>query len=188
MSKQLGFVHNSEKCVGCRGCEMACKNEYQIGATPQWRKVFQLPEDAFSVPTRMFFSMACNHCAHPECLRVCPVAAYTKRDDGIVVHDPKRCIGCRLCTMACPYDRPQFNLETKKVEKCNLCYQRIDQGEKPACVAACIPGALELVEINDSLDQKTGILKTLPGLPSPKITTPSIRFIGPKQGKQIRRD
>lgn len=188
MSKQLGFLHNSEKCVGCKGCEMACKNEYQIDAIPQWRKVFQLREEDFSLPTRMFISMACNHCANPECLRVCPVEAYTKRDDGIVVHDPNRCIGCRLCTMACPYDRPQFNPLKKKVEKCNLCYQRIDKGEKPACVAACIPGALELVEINDSLDQKTGVLKTLPGLPSPNITTPSIRFIGPKQGKQIRRD
>ena len=188
MSKQLGFLHNSEKCVGCRGCELACKNEYQIDATPEWRKVFQLHEDDYSLPTLMFFSMACNHCAHPECLRVCPVEAYTKREDGIVVHDPNRCIGCRLCTMACPYDRPQINPAKKKVEKCNLCYQRIDKGEKPACVAACIPGALELVEINDSLDQKTGILKTLPGLPSPNITTPSIRFIGPTQGKQIRRD
>ena len=188
MNKQLGFLHNSEKCVGCRGCEMACKNEYQIDATPEWRKVFQLHEDDYSLPTRMFFSMACNHCASPECLRVCPVKAYTKRHDGIVIHDPNRCIGCRLCTMACPYDRPQINPAKKKVEKCNLCYQRIDNGEEPACVAACIPGALELVEINDTLDQKTGVLKTLPGLPSPKITTPSIRFIGPKQGKQIRRD
>ncbi|AFQ46229.1 4Fe-4S dicluster domain-containing protein [Desulfosporosinus meridiei] len=188
MTKQLGFLHNSEKCVGCRGCEMACKNEYQTDAAPRWRQVFQLREEDYSLPTRMFFSMACNHCANPECLRVCPVKAYTKREDGIVVHDHDRCIGCRLCLMACPYDRPQFNPAQKKVEKCNLCYQRIDKGEKPACVAACIPEALQLVEINEGLDQKMGVLKTLPGLPSPDITQPAIRFIGPKQGKQIRRD
>lgn len=188
MSKQLGFLLDSEKCVGCRGCEMACKNEYQSDPTPRWRQVFQLNEDRYSLPTRMFFSMACNHCAAPQCLKVCPVEAYTKREDGIVIHDHDRCIGCRLCTMACPYDRPQFNPAKGKVEKCNLCYQRIDQGLKPACVAACIPGALQLVEINNQLDQTTGILKTLPGLPSPTITNPSIRFIGPKQGKQIRRD
>jgi len=188
MSKQLGFLHNSEKCVGCRGCEMACKNEYQIDAAPRWRQVFQLHEEDFSLPTRMFVSMGCNHCAHPECLRVCPVEAYTKREDGIVIQNHDRCIGCQMCVVACPYDRPQFNPIQKKAEKCNLCYQRIDQGQKPACVAACIPGALELVEINDALDQRVGVLKTLPGLPSPKITEPSIRFIGPKQGKQIRRD
>lgn len=188
MSKQLGFLHNSEKCVGCRGCEMACKNEYQIDATPRWRQVFQLKEDNFSLPARMFISLACNHCAKPECLRVCPAGAYTKREDGIVVHDHNRCIGCRLCTMACPYDRPQYNPEQKKVEKCSLCYQRLDKGQKPACVAACIPGALELVEINTKLDLTVGVLKTLPGLPDPAITDPSVRFIGPKQGKQIRRD
>lgn len=188
MSKQLGFLHNSEKCVGCRGCEMACKNEYQIDATPRWRQVFQLHEEDFALPTRMFVSMACNHCAHPECLRVCPVEAYSKRDDGIVIQNHDRCIGCRMCIMACPYDRPQFNPVQKKAEKCNLCYQRLDKGEKPACVAACIPEALQLVEINDALDQKVGVLKKLPGLPSPDITQPSIRFIGPKQGKQIRRD
>lgn len=188
MSKQLGFLHNSEKCVGCRGCEMACKNEYQVDAVPRWRQVYQLHEEDFSLPTRMFVSIGCNHCAHPECLRVCPVEAYTKREDGIVIQNHDRCIGCKMCVMACPYDRPQYNSIQKKVEKCNLCYQKIDQGQKPACVAACIPGALELVEINDALDQRTGVLKTLPGLPNPKITEPSIRFIGPKQGKQIRRD
>jgi Fe-S-cluster-containing dehydrogenase component len=167
---------------------MACKNEYQTEASTRWRQVFQLNEKDFSLPTRMFISIACNHCEKPECLRVCPVGAYTKREDGIVVHDQNRCIGCRLCTMACPYDRPQFNPTKKKAEKCSLCHQRLDQGEKPACVAACIPGALELEEINDQLDLKTGVLRTLPGLPNPAITNPSIRFIGPKQGKQIRRD
>ena len=167
---------------------MACKNEYQSDAATRWRQVFQLNEDQYSLPTRMFFSMACNHCAEPQCLKVCPVEAYTKREDGIVIQDHDRCIGCRLCTMACPYDRPQFNPAKGKVEKCNFCFQRIDQGLKPACVAACIPGALQLVEINNQLDQKTGIVKTLPGLPSAAITNPSIRFIGPKQGKQIRRD
>ena len=188
MSKQLGFLLDSEKCLGCRGCEMACKNEYQIDAAPRWRQVFQLDENSYALPARMFFSMACNHCAEPQCLKVCPVGAYTKREDGIVVHNHDRCIGCRLCTMACPYDRPQFNPSKGKVEKCSLCYQRLDQGLKPACVAACIPGALQLTEISPELDQKTGILKTLPGLPDPALTAPSIRFIGPKQGKQIRRD
>jgi DMSO reductase iron-sulfur subunit len=188
MSKQLGFLHDSDKCVGCRACEMACKNEYQIDAKPRWRKVYQIPEDSYPLPARMFISMACNHCANPQCLPVCPAGAYTKRSDGIVIQDHDRCIGCRMCTQSCPYDTPQYNAAKGKVEKCNLCYQRLDNGEKPACVDACITGALQLVEINPQLDEKAGILKTLPGLPSPTITNPSIRFIGPTQGKQIRRD
>ncbi|WP_088225811.1 4Fe-4S dicluster domain-containing protein [Desulfosporosinus sp. FKB] len=188
MNKQLGFLHNSEKCVGCRGCEMACKNLYQTDISQRWRQVFQIDENAYPLPSRMFISIGCNHCSEPQCMKVCPVGAYTKRDDGIVIHDDNRCIGCRLCVMACPYGRPQFNSVINIVQKCNLCYQRVDKGEKPACVASCVAGALELVQINSSLDAKTGVLKTLPGLPSPSITNPSIRFVGPKQGKQVRRD
>lgn len=184
--KQLGFLVDSEKCVGCRGCEMACKNEYQINDKLRWRKVYTLAEEEYSAPERNHMSLACNHCVEPECGRVCPVDAYSKREDGIVLHDQSKCIGCRFCMMACPYEVPQFNEEIKKVEKCELCYKRLDAGEEPACIAGCIPGALKLIDLNQF--NETEAKRILPGFPDPSITDPSVRFIPPHIGVQIRSD
>lgn len=185
MAKQWVFIHNAEKCVGCKACEMACKNENQVSDSPRWRRVYTLKEDAFGSIQRSYMSLGCNHCDAPECKRVCPTGAYTKRDDGIVIHNPQRCIGCRLCTMACPYNAPQFNKQRGKVEKCHLCFHRIDAGLKPACVAACIPRALEVVDISQ-LDEKT-LVRAQPGFPDPSITHPNIRFVTAKSRTTVLR-
>ncbi|MBZ4687042.1 MAG: Fe-S-cluster-containing hydrogenase subunit [Clostridiales bacterium] len=186
MAKRLSFLVNTEKCIGCHSCEMACKNYYQLDPNIRWRKVYPLHEETFTLPERNFMSLACNHCAQPECLRVCPVGAYTKRKDGIVIHDHNRCIGCRLCTMACPYQVPQFNKKYKKVEKCNMCFQRIDKGENPACVDGCPMEAITVIDLN-SFDE-LGTVEAFAGFPDPRITQPSVRFVKPQIGFQVRRD
>ncbi|OAT84830.1 4Fe-4S dicluster domain-containing protein [Desulfotomaculum copahuensis] len=181
---QLGFLINTEKCIGCQSCEMACKNEFQTDAVVHWRRVYPVGEKNYPRPERIFMSIACNHCARPECLRVCPVQAYTKREDGIVVHNHDRCIGCRSCVMACPYRAPQYNPHYRKVEKCSLCYLRIDQGKKPACVDACSVGALQLIRLDKAAVPDT--VDRMPGFPDPSITGPSVRFVPPVIGTQVR--
>ncbi len=182
---QLGFLVDMEKCVGCESCAMACKNLYQTDAIAQWRRLYQMNEKNYPLPLRVFMSISCNHCARPECLRVCPVGAYTKRADGIVLQDHARCIGCRSCVMACPYGAPQYNPHYGKVEKCMLCYQRIDQGKLPQCVDACSMGALKLARM-DSPDVMNTVARVR-GFPDPAITGPSVRFIPPTMGVQVRR-
>lgn len=186
MAKKLGFLVDSEKCIGCHSCEMACKNEYQQDPQIRWRKVYPVNEASFSLPERIYMSLACNHCEEPECLRVCPVAAYSKRDDGIVIHDHDRCIGCKMCIMACPYHVPQFNTRYGKVEKCHMCAAKQDNGELPACVAGCPMEAIEVVDLNDFARYEA--VTALPGFPDPTITKPTTRFIKPYIGAQIRRD
>lgn len=186
MAKQLGFLVNSAMCIGCHSCEMACKNYNRLDPEIRWRKVYPVREDLFGAPARMFISLACNHCADPQCLKVCPVRAYSKREDGIVMHNRERCIGCRMCVMACPYSVPQYNKLRKKVEKCQLCFERLDNGQKPACVEGCPLEAIEVVDIDSfgRIDARS----EYPGFPDPGISRPAVRFVKPRIPVQIRRD
>jgi len=185
METRLGFIVDSNKCIGCNSCVMACKNFNKVDPDINWRKVHPLSEDAYTQSSRLSMSLACNHCANPQCLKACPVKAYTKREDGIVIQNHDRCIGCKMCIMACPYNVPQFNTQLKKVEKCHMCYERQDQGLKPGCVLTCPTGAIEVVDLNTY--DLTGTVSSLPGFPNPKISNPSVRFIKPRIGVQVRR-
>jgi len=101
------FLVDSDKCIGCRGCAMACKSFNQLEPEISWRYVYPLDAAIYPHEERAFYSLACNHCENPACLDACPVGAYTKRADGVVVHDPKRCIGCKNCIRCCPYGAPR---------------------------------------------------------------------------------
>jgi len=187
MAKKLGFLVNSDRCVGCHSCEMACKNYHQYDAQIRWRKVYAVNEVAHSsTPVRQYLSLACNHCENPECMRACPVRAYEKREDGIVIHHHDRCIGCKMCIMACPYNVPEFNPNYKKVEKCHMCYERIDKGDKPACVAGCPMDAIDVIDLNST--SEFGLDKEYVGFPDSTITNSTTRFIKPSGLQQVRRD
>lgn len=167
MSKQMGFVFNADACIGCMACEIACRNENKTYGDIKWRKVTKLSPDTF-------LSNSCNHCSSPECFRVCPENAFTKRHDGIVLIDSNLCTGCMLCVEACPYDAPQFDPTTNKVTKCQMCYPRQDQDLLPACVEACSTVALGIVDLEIFNDQNA--VPTIEGFPDIRITQPSIAF------------
>lgn len=180
--KRLGFLINQDRCLGCQACEIACKQESNIPIGIRWRQVREIVEGTGNNIKRTFLSISCNHCDEPECLKVCPVNAYYKREDGIVIHDETKCIGCKLCTMACPYHSPHFNKDTGTVEKCELCYERIDNNLEPSCVLACPVKAIQLVDINEVSEK---YLKDVPGFPNSSLTIPAVRF-KPPQNKKLR--
>lgn len=178
MFKRLGFLFNPNICVGCRACEMACRNENHTPAEIHWRNVRELS-------TGIYLSMSCNHCDSPECFRVCPQRAFSKRTDGIVEIDSSRCNGCNgkyLCLDACPYSVPQYNPATNKVTRCQMCYPRQDHGLPPACVEACTTGALTVVDFNSL--QLSGVINQIPGFFFSRLTKPSILFYPLSNGKQ----
>ncbi|MBP2632588.1 MAG: 4Fe-4S ferredoxin, iron-sulpur binding protein [Firmicutes bacterium] len=185
MAKKLAFLVNCEACIGCHACENACKNEYQQEASVRWRKVYPMQEKSFDVPVRVHVSLACNHCEEPACMKVCPAKAYTKREDGIVIHDNEACIGCKLCMMACPYQVPCYDKNLGKVTKCDMCAARQDDGELPACVKGCPMDALAVIDLQEEKYQK--LKASLPGYPKNEITHPTTRFVAATVGKQIRR-
>jgi len=180
--KHLGFLVDVSKCLGCRACEVACKNYYRLGERQRYRRVQELERVTDSGVQLYYLSLACNHCESPECIRVCPNRTYHKRRDGIVVHDPGRCDGCCSCVKACPYGAPQFDEVSGKVDKCDLCLTRLNRGERPVCEEACNNGALQMVDLAE-LNEAT-VVKTVPGLANISLTRPAVRFFPPCNGKQ----
>lgn len=175
---QYGFVININDCYGCKTCSVACKSENQTPEGVTWRKVREFKSDS---PNRIdFISMSCNHCDEPQCLKVCPVSAYTKREDGIVLQDHERCLGCRSCVMACPYSAPQYDPVTKKVSKCDMCVDRIDQGLVPRCVESCPAKVIkwgEISELRAEFGNDIEVVERMYNMPSHKISQPNIVII-----------
>jgi anaerobic dimethyl sulfoxide reductase subunit B (iron-sulfur subunit) len=109
---------------------------------PKWRRVQTLESGIYPDARIVSVSLSCMHCGKPSCMAVCPVDAISKRaEDGIVVVDGKKCIGCHACADACPFGVPQYG-EDGIMQKCNYCTDRVREGLKPACVESCPPGAL----------------------------------------------
>ena len=184
MAKQLGFYVNVANCTGCKACEIACKDKSNLPSGVRWRRVYEFGggdwvQDGEQVVASgvfsYFVSNACNHCEKPICMEVCPASAISKRDDGIVLIDANKCIGCRYCSWACPYGAPQFNEEAKVMTKCNFCYDLQAQGEKPACVDGCPYRVLEFGDIEE-LRAKHGNLNNVAPMPDPSLTKPAVVY------------
>ena len=137
------IITDLNRCVGCLACSVACKAVNNVPIGSYWNKVLRIGpnpkfEGAEFPDVEMYFlTVQCQHCADPECVKVCPTGASHKLEDGTVQIDKSKCIGCQFCAMSCPYGVRYLNEEERVVEKCTLCEQKIAQGELPQCVTQC---------------------------------------------------
>jgi formate dehydrogenase iron-sulfur subunit len=147
------------RCIGCKGCEVACKEWNELGVEPTENfGSFQSHRD-LSPRTWLLMRFrevekggdvhwlikkdACLHCEEPGCLYACPApGAIVQYENGIVDFDQERCIGCQMCVSGCPFDVPRFDAETRKVYKCNMCIDRVEAGLEPACAKTCPTNAI----------------------------------------------
>lgn len=181
MVTQYAFTFNAAACSGCKACQMACKDRNDLGPGILWRRVYEVTGGGWEkigrvwVPSVLAYnvSMACNHCQNPVCGTSCPVKAIWKREDGIVLVDAELCIGCRYCEWACPYTAIRFSASTNTVSKCDFCYDAIDAGQHPACVASCPQRALDFGDLAD-LRKRYGDLRHIHPLPDPEQTDPAL--------------
>ncbi len=181
------FVCDTEKCIGCGRCVVACKLENKVPWESEynrtWVERYVITEDGETfvdspkagrdgfvaepanekynnpdVRKSFFVPKLCNQCDNPPCVTVCPVGATYMTEDGVVLVDQDHCIGCRYCIQACPYGARYILPEEKVIDKCTWCYHRITRGLLPACVEACPAGARVFGDRHDPASQVREIL------------------------------
>ncbi len=156
---QFGFLIDNRKCIGCHACSTACKseNEVPIGVNRTWVKYVE--KGAFPDTRRFFQVTRCNHCANPPCVHICPTTAMFQRPDGIVEFDSDRCIGCKACMQACPYDAIYIDPDSHTAAKCHFCAHRTEVGLEPACVVVCPEHAIISGDIEDAGSEISQLLR-----------------------------
>lgn len=172
---RLAIAIKQDRCVGCHTCASACKMQNDVPDNMLWNRIItencDVPDGAegtYPYLSRSFLPLMCQHCENPACMKVCPTGATYKDDKGRVEIDYDKCIGCRMCMAACPYNARCFNwndpvrvtgfdygdarvpVRSKGVmEKCTLCKERTDDGEEPMCVKCCPARARVYGDLDD---------------------------------------
>lgn len=176
---KYGMVIDLRRCVGCHSCSVACKVENDVppGVWRSWVKIIE--KGKYPDVRNYFLPSLCNHCDRPICAQVCPTKASYQRPDGIVLVDPHKCIGCRYCMAACPYDARHVNPLKKIISKCFFCHHRIDAGLEPACVDTCPANARTFGNIYDPKSEVAKLISTnsVNVLKQQMATYPSVFYI-----------
>ncbi len=171
--ERKGVLVDTTVCIGCRRCEIACKEAHDLPVGPLEQyddrsvlEVFRRPDthaltvinqyEQDSLQQALDVKVQCMHCDHPACVSACIVGAFSKQENGAVIWDQSRCIGCRYCMVACPFQVPAFEYDKAlqpRIMKCDFCYDRQMDGKLPACVEACPVEALTFGKRYDLLEE-----------------------------------
>jgi anaerobic dimethyl sulfoxide reductase subunit B (iron-sulfur subunit) len=176
---QMAFYFDQTRCIGCYACTIACKdwNNTEL----DWREIVPIEKGRFPNLFVAYLSISCLHCANPSCVSICPANAISKREeDGIVVVDQEKCFGKDVCGMpckeACSYRVPKAEKESNmKMQKCNFCLERLQDGKNPVCVGACPTRALDY-GLTEELIKKYREIKEAEGFIYDAEAKPSIIF------------
>jgi len=151
-------------CVGCNACQEACKKENNLPPGEE-KTLSATAYTALNEYEGVFVRRMCQHCLDPTCASVCPVGAFTKTGEGPVLYDESKCIGCRYCMQACPFQVPRYQWSSTypRVEKCRFCAQRLIKGLPTACAEACPTGATKFGDRDELLREAYERIKAEPG-------------------------
>lgn len=168
VQSRKGILFDSVRCIGCGACYGACKERNQLPVTSEDFRKDELSDKTFTVVKNRggrFVRQMCMHCEVPTCASVCPVAALQKTQDGPVVYHSERCIGCRYCVQACPFNIPKYEWSKRAplVKKCDLCAERLSSGMPTACAEVCPTGATVFGERSELIKQANARIRDNPG-------------------------
>lgn len=175
MSVRLGFYFDSNSCIGCKSCESACREWNGLPLGTRWRQVVSTVEGEFPDVRGINVSMACNNCERAPCVRACPTQAlHVDRNLDLVQLDKAKCIGCRYCEWVCPYGALQFDAASKKMSKCTMCWDRLQEDLAPACVTSCPTGCLQFGALKAFAAKHPAAKPDFPGLAKSKFAGPNL--------------
>lgn len=197
---KYGMVIDLKKCIGCHTCTLACKVENGTRPGIFWNLVLDQEVGTYPSVRRQFIPRLCMHCEKALCVETCPTGASYKREDGIVLVDKTKCVGCKQCILACPYGARYFNknksgyfggslIPTEEltyrehefgvVEKCTLCVDKIEKGLDPVCVRACPLRARTFGDLNDPHSEISQLIRQRRGFQLLKElgTEPSVYYL-----------
>lgn len=147
MPNYVMFI-DQNKCTGCNACRIACQTQWGLPPELTYNTLLEQEKGTYPKVERLITPMQCQHCDDPPCLTVCPTGATYKRDDGIVLVDAKKCIGCKYCMIACPYNARVIN-DHGVPEKCRFCAEYLAEGGTPACVSTCMNDVRVFGDLDD---------------------------------------
>ena len=178
--KQYAMVIDLHKCIGCHACTAACKQENSVpkGVHRSW--VTEAEAGQFPAVRSLKLPRLCNHCSDAPCQKVCPTGATYRAADGTIQIDAAKCVGCRYCLAACPYDARFSHPVEKIASKCNFCYHRVEAGLMPACISTCVGQARYFGDMNDPDSDVSKLLHSKPHqtLKSELGTHPHVYYSG----------
>ena len=177
--QQYGFEVDLDACTGCKACVSACHSLNGLDEDESWRSVGLLHGGTAAAPLQQTVTTTCHHCVDPGCMKGCPVDAYEKDPvTGIVSHLDDQCIGCGYCALTCPYEVPLFSPSRGIVRKCDMCRDRLAEGEAPACVQSCPNEAIRIAVVDVAVaraEAATGA-QLVPGAPVSSLTVPTTTY------------
>nr|WP_298374725.1 4Fe-4S dicluster domain-containing protein [uncultured Halomonas sp.] len=182
--KRYGMLIDLRRCIGCQACTVSChiENAAPLGNFRTVVSQFEVEHEETGELAIFMLPRLCNHCENPPCVPVCPVQATFQREDGIVVVDSDRCVGCAYCVNACPYDARFINPRTQTADKCTFCAHRLEAGLLPACVESCVGGARIIGDMRDPQSEISQLIEEhrdeLMVLKPEKNTLPQVYYLG----------
>lgn len=171
----VGILVDTTRCVGCQNCTVVCAETNDLPepdldaidegvarntSDKQWTLINRFEVD----DEEIYVKKQCMHCDQPACAAACPTMALLKTEEGPVIWREDKCMGCRFCMVSCPFEMPKFEYDSPipKIQKCRMCFERLQEGEEPACVAECPEGALVFGKKRDLLDEAKSRIYTNP--------------------------
>ena len=180
----VAMLYDATRCIGCKACMVACSKANNLEPDPGWSQgLYQAPADLNGKTKNIiklhqepggaysFVKRQCMHCLDPACTSACMLGALKKGDLGVVSYNPDLCIGCRYCTMSCPFTIPRFEWDSlaPKIVKCEFCKERLAEGKLPGCCEVCPTGAVIYGKYTDLLAEAHRRLDAYPGRYVPRV-------------------